>query len=151
MVSSSRHRPTIYGPGVPPHTRPASLSQWIETSVTFLCYAVLAGGGLRSVGPQPNQERVLYPAHRPRFTGRGLPIFPGPHSRATKRAESTSGAERRTVLNPSILLRFRCKVGGLLGRWLQSGLAPRDASRVSPHFTPPVVGVLEQGPRPILC
>jgi len=41
----------------------------------FLWYGGFAGEGLRSVGADgelPIQERVLYPAHRPPFTGRGL-------------------------------------------------------------------------------
>jgi hypothetical protein len=37
-------------------------------------------------GLTPIHERVLYPAHRPPFTGRGahIAIFPGPRSRATR-------------------------------------------------------------------
>jgi hypothetical protein len=44
---------------------------------------VVAGGGLRSVGRLiPNQERVLYPAHRPSLhIGPGFANFPGPSSR----------------------------------------------------------------------
>ena len=44
----------------------------LETYVTYLWYGGIAGDGLRSVGTGvSNQERVLYPAHRPPFTGRG--------------------------------------------------------------------------------
>src|SRR3712207_6448790 len=45
-----------------------------ETLVTYLWYGGVAGDGLRSVrggSPPPIQGRVLYPAHRPPFTGRG--------------------------------------------------------------------------------
>src|SRR5215208_3464424 len=41
----------------------------------FLWYGGVAGDGLRSVGADgelPIQERMLYPAHRPPFTGRSL-------------------------------------------------------------------------------
>jgi hypothetical protein len=41
----------------------------------FVWYGGCAGDGLRSVEAlctSPNQERVLYRAHRPPFTGRGL-------------------------------------------------------------------------------
>ena len=44
----------------------------------FSWYGGVAGEGLRSVGAGgelPNQERVLYPAHRPPSTGRGVPAF----------------------------------------------------------------------------
>ena len=42
----------------------------------FLWYGGVAGEGLRSVGAGgelPNHELVFYPAHRPPFTGRGIP------------------------------------------------------------------------------
>jgi hypothetical protein len=45
----------------------------------FLWYGGVAGEGLRSVGADgelPIQERVLYPAPRSPFTGRG--VFSGP-------------------------------------------------------------------------
>jgi hypothetical protein len=41
-------RPTNYGPGFHTFSRPASSPRRIETSVTFLWYGVVAGGGLRS-------------------------------------------------------------------------------------------------------
>ena len=51
-------------------------------------YGVVASEGLRSVGADgelPIQERVLYPAPRSPFTGRGLVerINPGPRLAAT--------------------------------------------------------------------
>src|SRR5215212_96980 len=44
-----------------------------RNSCHFLWYGVVAGEGLRSVGVEPPliQERLLYPAHRSPFTGRG--------------------------------------------------------------------------------
>src|SRR5215208_3340638 len=56
----------------------------IETFVTFCCMVELrgvAGEGLRSVGVAPTspiQERVLYPAHRSTFKGRGILRGPSP-------------------------------------------------------------------------
>jgi hypothetical protein len=79
-----------HGVGAPttPSVRDSDPLSWIETSVTFVWYGGGAGEGLRSVGAEPIdpiQERVLYPAPRSPFTGRGRLqlVNPGPRHAAT--------------------------------------------------------------------
>src|SRR5215213_10238836 len=89
-LSRVRARQTPRTP-VPTWERPFVIDRNIRH---FLWYGGVAGDGLRSVGADgelPIQERVLYPAHRSTFSGRGfrapasimpraalvLPIVPG--------------------------------------------------------------------------
>jgi hypothetical protein len=61
----------------------------------FLWYGGVAGEGLRSVGAGvelPNQERVLYPAHRPASTGRGIPRVSRPSRASQKMCRSADAS-----------------------------------------------------------
>ena len=65
--------------------------------MTFVWYGEVAGEGLRSVGADgelPIQERVLYPAPRSPFTGRGgvEHANPGPRLAAKASGEPTGKA-----------------------------------------------------------
>jgi hypothetical protein len=70
--------------------RPASFSRQIETSVTFLWYAVFAGNGLRSNGvddlPPSTSGCSILPIARFLWAGGfWLTPTPGPRSRAMKK------------------------------------------------------------------
>jgi hypothetical protein len=81
----------------------------------------ITGEGLRSVGvapTSPNQERVLYPAHRSTFTGRGIlrdvlalyhdamKITPTPHGHRRMHERRVTVADIRNVLNSRSPMHF---------------------------------------------
>ena len=70
----------------------------------FLWYGGVAGEGLRSVGAGgelPNQERVLYPAHRPPSTGRDAPRETRGASRPSRVSQKRAVRRVRSTMRPA--------------------------------------------------